>query len=82
MLREVRGTYRGTPYIVRLVTPPPPSDVLYEWYNAEWEIDCEAVEILTFPAYAGDTEGYVRAETELVLAMMLESREHTSRESA
>jgi hypothetical protein len=82
MLREVRGTYRGTPYIVRLVTPPPPSDVLYEWYNAEWEIDCEAVEILTFPAYAGDTESYVRAETELVLAMMLESREAESRESA
>ena len=67
---------------MRLVRPAPPSDVLYEWYNAEWEIDCEAVEILSFPAFAGDTESYVRAETELVLAMMLESKEHDSRESA
>jgi hypothetical protein len=82
MLREVRGTFRGIPYIVRLVTPAPPSDVLYEWYNAEWEIDCEAVEVLSFPAFAGDTESYVRAETELVLAMMLESKEPNSRESA
>jgi hypothetical protein len=67
---------------VRLVTPAPPSDVLYEWYHAEWEIDCEAVEVLSFPAFAGDTESYVRAETELVLAMMLESKEPNSRESA
>jgi len=82
MLREVHGTFRGVPYVVRLVRPAPPSDVLYEWYNAEWEIDCEAVEVLSFPAFAGDTESYVRAETELVLAMVLETREPGSRESA
>jgi hypothetical protein len=82
MLREVRGTFHGIPYVVRLVTPPPPSDVLYAWYGAEWEIDCEAVEVLSFPAYSGDTETYVRAETELILAMALESRESGSRESA
>jgi hypothetical protein len=73
MLREVRGVFRGIPYVVRWVTPRTPSDVLYAWYPAEWEIDCEAV---------GDTESYVRTQTELVLAMLLESRESESRESA
>ena len=82
MLREVRGTFRGVPYTVRLVTPPPPSDMLNVWYGTEWEIDCEAVEILTFPAFAGDSESSVRAETEDLLAMVLESSERTSRESA
>jgi hypothetical protein len=82
MLREVRGVFRGIPYVVRWVTPRTPSDVLYAWYPAEWEIDCEAVEVLSFPAFAGDTESYVRAQTELVLAMLLESRESESRESA
>jgi len=82
MLREVRGSFRGIAYVVRLVKPAPPSDVLYVWYGAEWEIDCEAVEVLTFPALAGDTERSVRAEAELVLAMMLESSEPGSRESA
>jgi hypothetical protein len=82
MPREVHGTFRGTPYVVRLVAGACPSDVLCSWYNAEWEIDCEAVEVLTFPAYAGDTEAYVRAETELILAMMLEAKEPGSRESA
>jgi len=44
------------------------------------EIDCEAVEILSFPAYAGDTEGYVRAETELILRNDVgEQRAHLTR---
>ena len=68
--------------MVRLVTPPSPSDTLWSWCNAEWEIDCEAVEVLTFPAFAGDTESSVRGETERILAMLLEVREHDSRESA
>ncbi len=82
MLREVRGTFRGTPYVVRLVNQRQPSDTLDSWYNAEWEIDCEAIEVLAFAAYTGDTEACVRAETEMILAMMLEAREHTSCESA
>ena len=82
MLQEVRGTFRGVPYIVRLVRPSSPSDMLYAGYGAEWEIDCEAVEILTFPAFSGDSESSVRAEAEDLLAMVLESSERTSRESA
>ena len=82
MLREVRGTFQGTPYVVRLVNPRQPSDVLDSWYNAEWEIDCEAVEVLAFAAYAGDTEAGVRAEAELILAMLLEANEQKPCESA
>ena len=79
---EVHGTFRGMPYTVRPVRPPPPSDLLYAWYGAEWEIDYESVEVLTFPAFPGDTENSVRAEAELILAMVLESSEGSSRESA
>jgi hypothetical protein len=82
MLREVRGTFQGTPYVVRLVNPRQPSDVLDSWYNAEWEIDCEAVEVLAFAAYAGDTEACVRAQAELILAMLLEANEQKPCESA
>lgn len=82
MLREVRGTFRGTPYVVRLVHQRHSSDTLGSWYNTEWEIDCEAVEVLAFAAYPGDTDTSVRAETELILAMMLEAREQRPCESA
>ena len=82
MLREVHGTFRGLPYTVRLVRPPEPSDMVYAWYGAEWEIDCEGVEVILFPAFAGDTESSVRGETEQMLAMVLESSERNSRESA
>lgn len=82
MLREVRGTFRGTPYVVRLISPRQPSDMLDSWYNAEWEIDCEAIEVIAFAAYAGDTEACIRAETEMILAMMLEAKEYQSYESA
>jgi hypothetical protein len=79
---EVHGTFRGIAYAVRLVRPPPPSDMMYAWYGAEWEIDCERVEGLVFPAFPGDTESSVRSEAELILAMALESSEGSSRESA
>ncbi len=82
MLREVRGTFRGTPYVVRLVHQHRSSETLDSWYNIEWEIDCEAVEVLAFAAYPGDTEASVRAEAEMILAMVLEAREHRPCESA
>lgn len=37
---------------------------------------------LTFPAHAGDTEAYVRAETERLIEMVVALRERDSRESA
>jgi hypothetical protein len=81
MLREVRGTFRGTPYVVRLVSHRS-SDMLDSWSGTEWEIDSEAVEVIAFPAYAGDTEAGVRTEAEQILAMLLEARTLGSCESA
>lgn len=43
------------------------------WYNAEWEIDCDPLRVVAFPAYAGDSADYVRDETDRLLAMMPQS---------
>jgi hypothetical protein len=56
--------------------------MLDSWSGTEWEIDSEAVEVIAFPAYAGDTEAGVRTEAEQILAMLLEARTLGSCESA